>query len=121
MILHQNEIVIYEQKGDSWMNSAGSNIANVFLYAMTFAGTFLAENWNVVIMLAFGTIHAYVAWRRHKREEDEASYKIKYRKLLIAHDEEQQRIEDEMLKKHQQEVQDRLLADDADKKKESYA
>ena len=81
------------------MSTTLNNIMNISLYGATLAGTFLAENWYLVIMVTFGGIHAYAAWRKHKREEREAEYKVKDRELLIARADERLRLEDEIQKK----------------------
>jgi hypothetical protein len=47
----------------------GHNGTNFLIYAMTMMGTFLTENWYLVIMIAFGLVHVYVAFQRHLRDE----------------------------------------------------
>jgi len=54
------------------MNSlnTGHNGTNFLLYVMTMLGTFLTENWYLVIMVVFGLVHVYVAWQRNVRERE---------------------------------------------------
>jgi hypothetical protein len=99
------------------MNQPGSNAGNILLYLATLAGTFLAENWYLVIMVVFGGIHAYSAWRKHKREEQEAEYRKKDRELLLAREEERMRLEAELLKKQRQKERDDLLIAEKEKKR----
>ena len=81
------------------VNAMASNFANISLYFETLAGTFLAENWYLAIMVTFGGIHAYVAFRKHKREENEAAYKAKDRGLMLAREEEREKLISDMKKK----------------------
>ena len=50
--------------------STGHNGTNFLLYVMTMLGTFLTENWYLVIMVVFGLVHVYVAWQRNVRERE---------------------------------------------------
>lgn len=61
------------------MNSlnTGHTGTNLLLYVMTMLGTFLVENWYLVIMVAFGLVHAYVAFQRNNREKELHKIKIK--------------------------------------------
>ena len=54
------------------MNSlhTGHHGTNCLLYVMTMLGTFLTENWYLVIMVVFGLVHVYVAWQRNVRERE---------------------------------------------------
>lgn len=99
----------YNDGGASKLNTTGSNSLNILLYLATLAGTFLAENWYLVIMVVFGGIHAYAAWRKHKREEKEAEYRQKDRELLLAREDERIKYELELKKKHEQQIRDKLL------------
>jgi flagellar biosynthesis/type III secretory pathway M-ring protein FliF/YscJ len=103
--------------GDGKLNTTGSNTANILLYFATLAGTFLAENWYLVIMVVFGGIHAYAAWRKHKREEQESEYKKKDRELLLARDEERARLELELKKKHKQKVDDEIYINEMERQR----
>lgn len=47
----------------------GHSGTNLLIYAMTMMGTFLTENWYLVIMVVFGLIHVYVAFQRHQRDK----------------------------------------------------
>ena len=99
------------------LNTTGSNFANIMLYAMTLAGTFLAEHWYLVIMIVFGGIHAYAAIRKHKREEREFQYKQKDRELLLARDEERVRLERENRLAAREREDERLKMDEFEKKR----
>jgi len=99
------------------MHQSGSNAGNILLYLATLTGTFLVENWYLVIMVVFGGIHAYAAWRKHKREEQEAEYRKKDRELLLAREEERMRLESELLKKQRQKERDNLLIAEKEKKR----
>lgn len=57
----------------------GHNGTNFLLYAMTMLGTFLTDNWYLVIMVAFGLIHVYVAFQRHLR--DKRKFELEMQKL----------------------------------------
>lgn len=103
--------------GDGKLNTTGSNTVNILLYLATLAGTFLAENWYLVIMVVFGGIHAYAAWRKHKREEEDAEYRKKDRELASARQEERERIEVELKKKHEQKIMDDLRLNEIEKKR----
>lgn len=85
------------------MSTAFSNIGNIIVYAATVAGVaaadFVENNWYVLVMIAFGAIHAYGAIMKNRREEREAEYKIKDRELLIARADERFRLEGELQKK----------------------
>jgi len=48
----------------------GSNSSNLIVYAMTLIGTTLTDHWYLIGMLAFGAIHAFVAWQKNKRENE---------------------------------------------------
>jgi hypothetical protein len=63
------------------MNSVntGHNETNVLLYLMTVLGTFLSDNWYLVIMVAFGLVHVYVAFQRHLR--DKKKFELELKKL----------------------------------------
>lgn len=63
------------------MNSVNTshNETNGLLYLMTMLGTFMTENWYLVIMVVFGFIHVYVAFQRHLR--DKKKFEIELRKL----------------------------------------
>ena len=63
------------------MNSVntGHNETNVLLYLMTVLGTFLSDNWYLVIMVVFGLVHAYVAFQRHLR--DKKKFELELKKL----------------------------------------
>ena len=100
---------LFFNAGDGKLNTTGSNTANILLYFATLAGTFLAENWYLVIMVVFGGIHAYAAWRKHKREEEELEYRKKDRELLLAREDERVSLEKELKKKHEQQIRDKLL------------
>jgi len=108
---------VFFNAGDGKLNTTGSNTANILLYLATLAGTFLAEHWYLVIMVFFGGIHAYAAWRKHKREEEEAEYIKKDRQLASARQEERERIEIELKKKHEQKIMDDLRLDELEKKR----
>ena len=99
--MHQSSSFFYDSEAGK-LNTTGSNAANILLYLATVAGTFLAENWYLAIMVIFGGIHAYAAWRKHRREEIEADYKRRDRELLIDREEERQRLADEIIKKNEQ-------------------
>jgi len=47
----------------------GHNGTNLLVYLMTMMGTFLTENWYLVIMVVFGFVHVYVAFQRHQRDK----------------------------------------------------
>lgn len=63
------------------MNSVniGHNETNVLLYLMTVLGTFLSDNWYLVIMVVFGLVHVYVAFQRHLR--DKKKFELELKKL----------------------------------------
>jgi hypothetical protein len=44
---------------------------------MTMMGTFLTENWYLVIMVVFGFIHVYVAFQRNVREKELHEIKVR--------------------------------------------
>ena len=50
--------------------NSGTNVTNFLLYGMTMLGTFLTENWYLVIMVGFGLVHVYVVWQRNVRERE---------------------------------------------------
>ena len=85
------------------MSTTLSNVGNAIVYVLTLAGVaaadFVENNWYLLVMIAFGAIHAYGAIMKNKREEREAEYKIKDRELLIARADERLRMEEEMQKK----------------------
>lgn len=68
------------------MNSlnTGHNGTNFLLYVMTMLGTFLTENWYLVIMVVFGLVHVYVAWQRNVRERELHDIKIAVAKDELA-------------------------------------
>jgi len=55
----------------------GHNGTNLLVYVMTMMGTFLTENWYLVIMVVFGFIHVYVAFQRNIREKELHAIKVK--------------------------------------------
>ena len=61
------------------MNSlnTGHNGTNFLLYVMTMMGTFMTENWYLVVMVVFGFAHVYVAWQRNNREKELHNLKVK--------------------------------------------
>ena len=59
--------------------STGHNETNVLLYLMTVLGTFLSDNWYLVIMVVFGLVHVYVAFQRHLR--DKKKFELELKKL----------------------------------------
>jgi hypothetical protein len=63
------------------MNSVntGHNETNGLLYLMTVLGTFLSDNWYLVIMVVFGLVHVYVAFQRHLR--DKKKFELELKKL----------------------------------------
>lgn len=99
------------------MSTTLNNIMNISLYGATLAGTFLAENWYLVIMVTFGAIHAYAAWRKHKREEREADYKVKDRELLIARADERLRQEQEFRELEKEKEAERIKIAEFEKKR----
>ena len=103
--------------GDGKLNTTGSNTANILLYFATLAGTFLAENWYLVIMVVFGGIHAYAAWRKHKREEEDAEYRKKDRELASARQEERERLEVELKKKHEQKINSEIYINEMERQR----
>ena len=48
----------------------GSTWSNLIVYAMTSVGMMLTDHWYLIGMLAFGAIHAFVAWQKNKRENE---------------------------------------------------
>lgn len=108
---------IFSNAGDGKLNATGSNTANILLYFATLAGTFLAENWYLVIMVVFGGIHAYAAWRKHKREEEELEYRRKDRELSVARQKERERLESELKKKHEQKVNDEIYINEMERRR----
>lgn len=54
----------------------GHTGANLLIYAMTMMGTFLTDEWYLVIMVVFGFVHVYVAWKRNGRENELHEAKI---------------------------------------------
>lgn len=102
---------------DEPMSTTLNNIMNISLYGATLAGTFLAENWYLVIMVTFGAIHAYAAWRKHKREEREAEYKIKDRELLIDRADERLRQEKELKQLEKEKQDERIKMAEFEKKR----
>lgn len=48
----------------------GHTGTNLLVYVMTMMGTFLTEEWYLVIMVVFGFIHVYVAFQRNVRERE---------------------------------------------------
>lgn len=61
------------------MNSmnTGHNGTNFLLYLMTVLGTFLSQNWYLVIMVIFGLAHVFVAWQRNSREKELHDLKVR--------------------------------------------
>ena len=57
--------------------STGHNATNFLLYVMTMLGTFLTENWYLVIMVVFGLVHVYVAWQRNVRDKKKFELEMK--------------------------------------------
>ena len=55
----------------------GHNGTNLLIYAMTMMGTFLTENWYLVIMVVFGLVHVYVAFQRHLRDKRKFDLEMK--------------------------------------------
>lgn len=55
----------------------GSSSSNLIVYAMTLIGTFMTDNWYLVIMGIFGAVHVFVAIRGHKRAEELHKLKLK--------------------------------------------
>lgn len=99
------------------MSTTFSNVMNASLYGATLAGTFLADNWYLVIMVTFGAIHAYAAWRKHKREEREAEYKKKDRELLIDRADERLRLENELREAEKEKQKEELKIAEFEKKR----
>lgn len=54
----------------------GHSGTNLLVYVMTMMGTFLTEEWYLVIMVVFGFIHVYVAFQRNVREKELHKVKI---------------------------------------------
>ena len=47
----------------------GHNGANLLIYAITMMGTFLTEQWYLIIMVVFGFVHVYIAYQRNQRDK----------------------------------------------------
>lgn len=56
--------------------STGHNGTNFLLYAMTMLGTFLSNNWYLVVMVIFGLVHVYIAWQRNTRDKEKSDLEI---------------------------------------------
>lgn len=54
----------------------GHNGTNLLIWVMTTIATFLTKEWYLVIMVAFGLVHAYVAFQRNSREKELHKVKI---------------------------------------------
>lgn len=63
------------------LNSAGNTGANGFVYLVTLLGTFLTDNWYTIVMVVFGGAHVYFAYRKYKRDEEEAEFRRRNREL----------------------------------------
>lgn len=61
------------------MNSAdtGHSGANLLIYAITAMGTFLTEEWYLIIMVAFGFVHVYIAYQRNQRDKKKFELEMK--------------------------------------------
>ncbi len=61
------------------MNSTdtGHNGANALVYLMTLMGTFLTDNWYLVLMVAFGLFHVYIAHQRNQRDKKKFELEMK--------------------------------------------
>ena len=57
--------------------STGHNGTNFLLYVMTMLGTFLSQNWYLVIMVIFGLVHVYIAYQRNQRDKKKFELEMK--------------------------------------------
>lgn len=60
----------------------GSNSSNAVVYAMTLLGTFVTDNWYLIIMVLFGLVHVFIAIVRNKREDE--LHKAKLAKIEVS-------------------------------------
>ena len=56
--------------------STGHNGTNFRRDAMTMLGTFLSNNWYLVVMVIFGLVHVYIAWQRNTRDTEKSDLEI---------------------------------------------
>jgi len=99
------------------LNSTGNNVINTIVYTLTAAGTFLTDNWYTILMVVFGGLHAFVAWRRHKRDEAEADYKRRDRALQAERDEKLFKIQEDRIKKELAQKEREALTEHNEKKR----
>lgn len=90
------------------LNSSGNSWANIFVWVTTSIGAFLTEHWYTVFMVAFGAAHAYFAYRKNQRDEEDAEYRRRDRELQglrdIRREQEKEELEKKLRAKQEQEA-----------------